>query len=228
MAQFETGSKAEARKTLAEALRTCNRQSVGDERVWVSHVLRREAEALILPDVPPLRREGAYSGNGDERLALVEVCYANGLHRTATRLMADAFAADPQAADDSTATCREQVALQSEPAARSKALKEEYRDLAARNAALAGSGIGHDAAGLGDAEKARWHQKAREWLAADLKAWGKTPDDTGGVARHMLTLWQADPAFAQVREPNAVKKLTSDEGEEWSAFWNDVRRAVRK
>jgi serine/threonine-protein kinase len=228
MAQFKTGSRAESRKTLAETLRTYNWQSAADERLWVSHVLRREAEALILPDVPPFRRKGVEPREDDERLALVEICQSKGLYRSAARLMTDAFAADPQSADDSTRECRERAARQSEPSDRSKALKQDYRYLAARCAALAGSGIGDDAADIGDAERTSWRDRARQWLLADLKAWNTTPDDPRGVAQQMLTLWQADPDLAQVREPDAIKKLTPDEREEWNALWTDVRRALRK
>jgi serine/threonine-protein kinase len=228
MAQFDSGYRAESHKTLAEALRTCNWQSTADDRVWVSHVLRREAEALILPDVPPLRARGAEPREDDERLTLVEICHSKGLHRSAARLMADAFAAEPQLADDSTAECRETAEQQSDPSGRGKTLKDEHRYLAARNAALAGSGIGNDAADIGDAERTLWRERAREWLRADLKAWGSTLDDPRGVAQQMLTLWQTDPDFAQVREPDALNKLPPDEREEWRALWNDVRRALRK
>jgi serine/threonine-protein kinase len=228
MAQFDSGSKAEARKTLAEALKTYNWQSVADERLWVSYALRREAEALILPDVPPLRAKGSQSGEGDERLALVETCQSKGLYRSAARLLSDAFAADPRLADDSTSECRESAARQSDPSARSNALKGEYRYLAARSAVLAGCGIGNDAADTGDEERAHWRQRAREWLLADLKAWRTTLDDPRGVARQVLTLWQADPDLAPVREPDAIKKFSQDEQDEWGALWEDVRRALRK
>jgi serine/threonine-protein kinase len=228
MAQFNSGARAESRKTLAETLRSYNWQSAADERVWVSHVLRREAEALILPDVPPLRRRGLAPAGDDERLALVEICQSKGLYRTAARLMADAFAADPQLGDDSTSECRGSVSRQSELSDRNKALKEEYRYLAARCAALAGSAIGNDSADIGDDERTLWREQAREWLLADLKAWGKTPDYSHELTQQMLTLWQADPDLAHVREPNAIKKLPLDEREEWIRFWKDVRSALRE
>jgi tetratricopeptide (TPR) repeat protein len=50
VAQFKSGSTKEARKTLAVAVRTYNwKESQTDHTTaWVSHVLRRQAEALIL------------------------------------------------------------------------------------------------------------------------------------------------------------------------------------
>ncbi len=58
MAQFQSGSKAEAKKTLAAAVLAYNwMESQADHpTAWVSHVLRREAEALILPDLPAFLR----------------------------------------------------------------------------------------------------------------------------------------------------------------------------
>lgn len=142
--------------------------------------------------------------------------------------MADAFAADPVMADDSTGDCRDNASRQPLAADRAKALKEEYRYFAARCAALAGAGSGNDAADLGSAERTAWRDRAREWLLADFKTWNATPDDPGGVAQQMLVLWQADPDFAAVRDPAAMKKLTQDEREQWSALWNEVGRALRR
>ena len=228
MALFETGSKVEARKMLAETLRAHTWQSAADERVWVGHVLRREAEALILPDVPPLRPSSGVPREDDERLALAQACYAKGLYRTAARLMAEGFAADPSLVEDSTRACREIAARQPQAAGRAKVLKEEYRYLAASCAALAGAGSGNDAIDVGSAERTAWRDRARQWLMADFEAWNRLLGDPDGVAQQMLRHWQSDPDFAAVRDPVAVQKLPQDEREQWTAFWNDVTRALRK
>jgi serine/threonine-protein kinase len=54
MAQFQAGSPKEARKTLAAGVSTYNwkMSQATHTTVWVSHVLRREAEAMILPNLP--------------------------------------------------------------------------------------------------------------------------------------------------------------------------------
>jgi serine/threonine-protein kinase len=228
MAQFNSGAKAEARKTLAETLRSYNWQSAADERLWVSHVLRREAEALILPDVPPLRGGVGERSGDDERLALVELCHSKGLYRSAARLMADAFAANPRLEEESTTDCRETASRLSGPSERAKALQQEFRFTAAREAASAGAGLGNDAVDCDDAERTRWRARARQWLRADLKAWERMPDERSGIAQQMLALWQVDPDLAPVREPDALKKLTPEEREEWRSLWDDVRRAGRK
>jgi serine/threonine-protein kinase len=226
MAQFQSGARAEARKTLAEALESCNWLSTADDRLWVSHVLRREAEGLILPDVPPLRGRGVGPTRDDERLALVKICRSKGLYRSAARLMADVLAADPRLADESTTACREYAARQAGPSERAEALKGEFRYLAARSAAMAGCGLGNDTADLSEEERTRWRQQAREWLLADLTVWAN-PADRGDLAREMFALWQADPDLAQVRDRQAIKKFAADEREEWTSLWADVRNALR-
>ena len=54
MAQFQSGYKMEARNSLELALGNYNWKElqVDQPTIWVSHVLRREAERLILPDFP--------------------------------------------------------------------------------------------------------------------------------------------------------------------------------
>ena len=71
-----------------------------DQDGWIYHVLRREAEGLILPDLPAFL-EGTYQPrDNDERLALLGVCQFADRTAAAARLYADAFAADPRLAED--------------------------------------------------------------------------------------------------------------------------------
>src|SRR5205807_5647412 len=117
MAQFRSDRPAEARETLAAAVRAYNwMESQADHpTAWVSHVLRREAEALILPNLPSfLRGEYEPQDNG-ERLALVGTCQSQGRYHTAARLDAEAFRADPTLADDLTTECLHRAARAGEP-----------------------------------------------------------------------------------------------------------------
>src|SRR5262249_16902399 len=92
MAQFRSGSPQEARKTLAAAIRTFNwSESPADyqadqAKVWASHVLRREAEALILPNLPAFLRGDYQPQDNDERLALLGTCQFQDLPAAAPRL----------------------------------------------------------------------------------------------------------------------------------------------
>src|SRR5207253_2192221 len=63
-------------------------------------------------------------------------------------------------------------------------LRSHERYNAACAAALAGCGLGEDAAALGEPERTGWRKQARAWLQADLAAWAKVLD--GGNAADRL------------------------------------------
>jgi serine/threonine-protein kinase len=213
MAQHRQGQKEQACKILALAIITHDWSAArADSRdIWINHILRREAEALILPKLPAFL-EGKYQPqDNDERLALVGVCQFEGRHGATARLYADAFAADPQFADD-------------------LAVRPRYH--AACAAAQAGCGLGADAAGVEPRERARWRQQAREWLQADLAAWIRLLDsDQARVregARKALSDWREDPDLPCVRDPGELNKLAADERTEFVALWADVAAALAR
>src|SRR5262249_19326200 len=157
MAQFRSGSPKEARQTLAAAVRAYNWKAPQADHptAWVSHVLRREAEALILPDLPAFLRGEYRPQDNDGRLALVGACQFQGRYAAAACLYADAFESDPQLADHLTTECRYRTLRAELPEDdRMDPLETECRYLAARCAALAGSGLGKDGPGLSAAERA--------------------------------------------------------------------------
>ncbi len=108
MAQHDQGQKKQARKTLAMAILAFDWSAAqADSRgVWIAHILRREAEALILPNLPAFLQGEYQPLDNDERLALVGICQFQGRCHAAARLYADAFAADPALAEDLTSECR--------------------------------------------------------------------------------------------------------------------------
>jgi serine/threonine-protein kinase len=207
MAQHRLGCERQARQTLAAAVAAFDWSAPrADSRdIWIRHVLRREAEALIVPDLPEFLRGEYRPRDNDERLAFLGACQFHGLYAAAARLYADAFAADGALAGDVTTGRR-------------------FR--AAACAALAGRGLGADGAGLSDAERARWREQARAWLRADLDEWagkldgGRAAD--AGLARKTLTRWRADPDLAGLRDPGSLGRLSADEREEWGALWDRV------
>src|SRR5262249_42376836 len=149
MALYRKGQQEEARKTLATEIsrfdwglaNACSRDH------WIWHVLRREAEAMMFPDIGTFL-EGKYQPRDNvERLALLGVCRFKSLNHASARLYADALAADPQLADDPYVS---------------------HRHNAGRAAALAGCGRGEDAANLSEVERTRWRAQARAWLRDDL------------------------------------------------------------
>jgi serine/threonine-protein kinase len=229
MAQFQSGSAKEARKTLAAAVRAYNwKQPQADHpTAWVSHVLRREAETLILPNLPAFLHGRYQPQDNDERLALLGTCEFRGLYSAAARLCADAFAADPGLAAQLTTECRYST-LRGEhfDDDRMDLLNTECRYLAARCAALAGCGLGKDGAKLSDAERTRWRKQARVWLQADLALWVRTLEsgfrDDSDLAKKMLTYWRVEPDLAGLRELNALDALSADEQKDCFALWDAV------
>jgi len=238
MAQFQSGAAIEARKTLAEAVGAYNWNAPLAARadyttMWISHVLRREAEALILPNLPAFLRGTYQPQDNDERIALLGICQSRGLYGVAARLYADAFAADPGLTDRMTADCLRRATQGHElPPDRTEAFHAACRYRAARCSALAGCGLGKDGDTLNEAERVRWRKQAREWLRADLAMWAAKLDNGSpferSVAKRMLTNWQADPDLAGLREPQALDNLSADERNDCLALWHDVRALLKR
>jgi serine/threonine-protein kinase len=213
MAQHRQGHREEARKTLAEAILSFDwsaAQADGQD-AWICHVLRREAEALILPNLPAFLQGTYQPRDNDERLALVGVCQFKDLRRAAARLYADAFTADPTLAEDLTTGNR-------------------YR--AAVCAALAGCGRGADGARLSAAERARWLKKARAWLKADLVLHAKrlNSGNAGGriQVRQQMQRWRADAQLDGVRGAEAIARLPDEEREGWAKLWAEAEALWKK
>jgi eukaryotic-like serine/threonine-protein kinase len=230
MAQHDQRQKNQAIRTLAKAIVAfdwSDAQADGRD-VWICHTLRREAETLILPNLPNFLRGEYEPLDNNERMALVGICQYRGLYHVAARLYADAFASDPTWAEDMVSEFRDRAASgDKQPFGRLEDLSTECRFPAARCAALAGFGVGRDDAKLSKAEQTRWREQARHWLHADLALWAKTLDNGSREARvlvrNKLTHWLGDPSFSALREPNALKKLSLEERDAWVALWKEVR-----
>jgi serine/threonine-protein kinase len=207
MAQHRKGQKEEARQSLAAAVLAFDwRATRADNRdAWICHVLRREAEALILPDLPDFLQGKHQPRDNAERVALLGVCQFQGLHRAAARLYADAFAADPRLADD---------------------LAAGHRYRAACLAALAAAGQGTDAQKLAPQERTALRQEALGWLRADLAAWARATDRS--PVPRALKRWQRDADLAGVRDREALAGLPAPEREAWGRLWSDVADLVHR
>jgi hypothetical protein len=134
-----------------------------------------------------------------------------GRFAAAARLYADAFAASPPSADDPRST---------------------YRYTAACAAALAGLGRGEDGATLGEADRARWRGRAREWLRADLTVWARTLEsgaeaDLLLVLRRLAHLW-ADPDLAGLFDHDALEQLPAAERQECRTLRGEVDALIRR
>jgi serine/threonine-protein kinase len=205
MALHRSGQVGEARKLLAAAvLDSVWTSQVGNPHDWISHVLRREAEWLIVPNLPAILAGEYQPRDNDERLALLGVCQFTNRSLARAGLYADAFATDPSLAEDHQSSRR-------------------FR--AARAAALVGSARGEDVAGVGEPERARWRQQARQWLRADLAAWNQALDRDPSAARDILSrvgVWRGDSELAGLFEPAELDKLAPDERKDCVALSKEI------
>jgi serine/threonine-protein kinase len=207
MATYRLGREQEARKTLAAVIGTVDWSMAGvrSHDQWLWHILRREAESLILPNLRAFL-DGTYQPqDNDERLAFLGACQFQNRTAAMARLYADAFAAAPSLAED---------------------LGSGHRYHAACAAAQAGCGHGADAAGLGDDARARWREHARQWLRAELAARARALNEgstaTRGAHRLALTRWRTEAELACVRDPAELDKLAAGEQKEYLALWAEL------
>jgi serine/threonine-protein kinase len=213
MAQHRDGQAQTARQTLAAAILAYDwRAAEADNRdAWTCHILRREAEGMILPDLPAFLDGKHQPKDNDERLALLGACQFLNRTRAAARLYADAFAAAPSLAED---------------------LVAGHRYNAARAAARAGCGQGADAAGLGEDEKASWREQARQWLRADLAARARAcasgPAATREANRVALARWRNESDLASLRERDEMNKLPVVERKECLALWAELAAVLAR
>jgi tetratricopeptide (TPR) repeat protein len=207
MAEYAKGQREEARKTLAETIAGFDwspAQAVSRDH-WIWHVLRREAESLIFPNLVSFL-DGKYQPRDNiERLAFVGASRFKGLNLAVAKLYADAFAAQPKLADD---------------------YQVNHRYNAACSAALVGCGEAKDGGTLSEAERLGWRKQMLAWLQADLATWTKMMNRDSQAdrdrAKKMLTRWQIDPDLRGIREPRALERLPKDEQEEFLTLWRDV------
>ena len=239
MAQFQSGSRKESRKSMGQAVRAFNwnpfRMSFQQDQVavWISHILRREAESMILPNLPAFLEGKHQPQDNDERLALLGICVFQGRYVTAARLYADAFAADPQLALLLHADCVYRATRGPEPPFdRVEVFNSACRYLAARCAVLAGCGLGSDGRALAETERTYWRQEGREWLRTDLPVWTTMLQSNrraeGDLARSMLIHWGKEPDLIGIRERTAIDKLPPLERAECLALWSDVEETLKR
>jgi serine/threonine-protein kinase len=213
MALHKSGQAPAARKALTSAVAGYDWRSASttDQDGFIYHVLRREAERMILPAVSAFQ-DGKYQPkDNDERLTFIGISQSMERHATVARLYAAAEADAP-------------------PGAQGFSTNQRY--YAARAAAQAGCGLGTDAASVDGPERDHWRKQALVWLRAELADWVAILDRNDaarrGDLRQVLSAWQHEPYLACVREPNELKKLAANEQKEYVAFWAEVAAALTR
>jgi tetratricopeptide (TPR) repeat protein len=178
------------RKPVTEQLRLCER-------------LLELGEKL-----PALLKGEAKPADAAQRLALAHWCQEHKqLYTRAARFYAEAFADQPQLAED---------------------LGDQHRYSAACAAALAGCGQGQDADQLDGKGRARWRRQALDWLRADLAAWGKEVEKARPVVQRTLQHWQQDPDLAGLRGEAALAQLPEAERQACRKLWAEVQALLQR
>jgi eukaryotic-like serine/threonine-protein kinase len=152
MARHRLGRKDEALATFSAAiLKTDWRKSEADNREkWIYHILRREAESMMLPDLAAVLEGRHRPKSNDEKRCLMGICRFEGRYRVAAELYVEIMASDARLSDD---------------------LNSRTRFLAACSAALAGLGSDRDPRRLDEAGLLRWRNQAR--LVAGRSGFGQ-------------------------------------------------------
>ena len=188
------------------ATRRCIELLPPDTKLLLPKLQRQEQlcrHLLALDQRLPEIVGGTYKPARGECLEAAELCFMKKHYATAASFYAEALAS-PDLAEGSRDGCRLD---------------------AARAAALAGCGGGDDAAGLTDADRARWRHQALEWLRLDFADWSKrlqsaSPADRA-AARKELARWRGDPDLAALRD---FDQLSPAERGECVALWSDLER----
>jgi serine/threonine-protein kinase len=167
-------------------------------------VLEEKLLAVLKGDAQP--------ADAAERLALARMCREpKQLYAASARFYTEAFAAQPQLAED---------------------LNTQDRYNAACAAALAAAGQGKEAVPPDDRERARLRQQARDWLWADLIQWTRQLDSDKPAARaavpSVLAHWQQDADLASLRDREALTQLPEAEREACHKLWADVAAVLAR
>jgi hypothetical protein len=175
---------------------------------WISECRRLLVLDRLLRRILAGEAEPANATEGLELAWLCQQPYKR-LHRTGVRLAADAFAAEPQLAND---------------------LRQQQRYNAACSAALAAAGQAEDAKTLPDKLVSALRQQALRWLRADLALYARLAEQDNPAMKKVvgqrLTHWQQDADLASVRDKDALARLPADERAAWRRLWAEVKHLL--
>jgi tetratricopeptide (TPR) repeat protein len=213
MARHRLGRKEEALKTFALAILSSDwRQSRPDDREkWFYHVLRREAETMMLPNLRAFLDGNYKPRSKDEKLCMLGACQFEGQYRAAALIYSEVLTTDTHLADD---------------------LNAKTRYLAACMAASVGAGRRRETEGLDTSDRLRWRKQARDWLRADLdrarKLLEEKPPWLRDSLESTLKTWTTDPDLEGLRDAAACKELSIAEQKEFQSLSGDLGTLIHK
>jgi tetratricopeptide (TPR) repeat protein len=163
----------------------------------------REHERYVELDdrLPAILLGKSKPASAQEVIEFAELCTMKHLYAAAARFYEDAFNTRP-------------------------GLISGRRYRAASVAAMAGCGQGKRVGKLDEPARAHLRGLALQWLRDELAPW--INNETAPELERGLRHWQADPAFAGVRDQEALDKLSATEQSAWRGFWEDVTKILQR
>lgn len=203
MCRARMGDDTLARRHLADASITMNWTitRATNREAWMCHVLRREADQLVLPDLERLKRGEVEPLDDTTRLALLGACQAEGLLGRSAALWSSVLGS------------------QIPP-------PEQLVDPAARSLIIAASGDGADASKYGDADRIAWRELGLRLLTERLNDLERTAGAGGDglvTARNVLAGWESAEEFRSVRDGPLLGPMPDEERTRWAALWRRVQ-----
>jgi serine/threonine-protein kinase len=214
MALKDKGNDEASLQALADAAVKFDwRLAHADSRdLWIYHILRREAEAKILQNLPSLVDGSQQPQDNYQRLAAIPACQFQNRPGRCVQFFTEAFANEPDLIDKRrinpgfTAAC----------AACALALRDN----------------GEDRPGGAAFDRAELQKLAYGWLNDQLtiEMHRERPSDSPArpwLARE-LTLWKQDPGLAGIRNPIALQSTTPEIRNECATFWQSLDTAIAR
>jgi serine/threonine-protein kinase len=206
MAKFQLGQHDQARVAIAQAIvsRGWNPPHGSDPEVWIYHILRREAEALIVPRLPSVLRNEYYPADTFERLACLGMCEYENRQGLCARIWEDTFTAMPQVLPG-----------------------QKYYAIFA--AAQAGCGQGSDASKLSEQDRKHFRTLAGKWMQDALASFEMEMPGNADARRtiqEILSQWKTADSLAGIRDPGELAKLPTEEQAEFRALWDHAGRVL--
>lgn len=209
MALKDQGQSAEAVHALAGAVGKFDwRRGSADSRdLWIYHILRREAQSKVLPDLQALANGSRRPLDNDERMVLVAACQFEGLDGRCAQAFSEAMESEPDL------------------------IQSRHLDpgfvLACASCALAAC---HHADPPSSAlDRARQPEQACRWLSSELEnTMLHPPSNAAGrdwVRREFIS-WKRDPGLADLRDPATLDSATPELSGECAAFWKSLDDAI--
>jgi len=203
MCRARMGDDSVARRSLADAsiefdwtvAKADNREA------WMYHVLRREAERLVFPNLDRMVGGESEPDDDDARRALLAACEAADRLGRCARLWTAILASR-------------------------NLTQEDVAEHAVRSLVLAGCGAGADARECADVDRASWRALGLKILKDrldDLENRARSGTEAREAVRKTVKGWETAREFEPVRDASMLRSLPDEERAAWTSLWSRVR-----